>query len=300
MPCIFHSQQMSDLHGRGTHTSRNRMDENTMRSASSGGSCHPGLPISEVSGEIIDRKGSRLLIAPEVRNRPQHVQGRCDFFRKGARLGRQTSDPASGLPIPENSRPAISGAGGVPGYPPLVVITSAKFSPPTRTRTTDWPVLGVGSGASSTWRASGPESCIITSAFMMKSVAGRPSQMIRSQGGRPFTAGIYCLRLDTNHPATPLQAGTGRILFPLILTRPHIHFARPVLAGAARKRRGASCREFGNAACCIRGEVAVDIVLVRFLFVIVVAITCFLIQPFGRTAPVDAGIGALIGPLCPV
>jgi uncharacterized protein YacL len=43
------------------------------------------------------------------------------------------------------------------------------------------------------------------------------------------------------------------------------------------------------------GEVTVDIVLVRFLFVIVVAVTCFLIQPFGRPAPVDAGIGALIG-----
>jgi len=39
----------------------------------------------------------------------------------------------------------------------------------------------------------------------------------------------------------------------------------------------------------------VDIIFVRFLFVIVVGITCFLIQPFGRTAPVDAGIGALIG-----
>jgi uncharacterized protein YacL len=39
----------------------------------------------------------------------------------------------------------------------------------------------------------------------------------------------------------------------------------------------------------------VDIILVRFLFVIVVAVTCFLIQPFGRSAPIDAGVGALIG-----
>lgn len=38
-----------------------------------------------------------------------------------------------------------------------------------------------------------------------------------------------------------------------------------------------------------------DIILVRFLFVIVVTITCFLIQPFGRPVLVDAGIGALIG-----
>jgi len=39
----------------------------------------------------------------------------------------------------------------------------------------------------------------------------------------------------------------------------------------------------------------VDIIFVRLLFVVVVALTCFLIQPFGRTASVDAGIGALIG-----
>ncbi len=38
-----------------------------------------------------------------------------------------------------------------------------------------------------------------------------------------------------------------------------------------------------------------DIIFVRFLFVVVVAITCFVIQPFGQPAPVDAGIGALIG-----
>ena len=38
-----------------------------------------------------------------------------------------------------------------------------------------------------------------------------------------------------------------------------------------------------------------DIIFVRLLFIIVVAITCFVIQPFGRPALVDAGIGALIG-----
>jgi len=39
----------------------------------------------------------------------------------------------------------------------------------------------------------------------------------------------------------------------------------------------------------------VDIIFVRLLFIIVVAITCFVIQPFGRPAPVDAGIGLVIG-----
>jgi uncharacterized protein YacL len=40
---------------------------------------------------------------------------------------------------------------------------------------------------------------------------------------------------------------------------------------------------------------AVDLIFVRLLFVIVVAVTCFLIAPFGRTPVVDAGLGAVIG-----
>jgi len=39
----------------------------------------------------------------------------------------------------------------------------------------------------------------------------------------------------------------------------------------------------------------VDIIFVRLLFIIVVAGTCFVIQPFGRPATIDAGIGAVIG-----
>jgi len=39
----------------------------------------------------------------------------------------------------------------------------------------------------------------------------------------------------------------------------------------------------------------VDIIFVRLLFIVVVAITCFVIQPFGRPATVDAAIGAAIG-----
>ena len=38
-----------------------------------------------------------------------------------------------------------------------------------------------------------------------------------------------------------------------------------------------------------------DIIFVRLLFVVVVAATCYVIQPFGRPAIVDAGIGAFIG-----
>jgi len=39
----------------------------------------------------------------------------------------------------------------------------------------------------------------------------------------------------------------------------------------------------------------VDLILVRFLFVLFVAITCYQLQPFGLTPERDAGVGALIG-----
>jgi uncharacterized protein YacL len=39
----------------------------------------------------------------------------------------------------------------------------------------------------------------------------------------------------------------------------------------------------------------VDIVLVRLLFVLVVAVTCFVIQPFNLPGKLDAGVGACIG-----
>jgi uncharacterized protein YacL len=39
----------------------------------------------------------------------------------------------------------------------------------------------------------------------------------------------------------------------------------------------------------------VDIILVRLLFVAVVAVTCYVIEPFGQPRNIDAGVGALIG-----
>src|SRR5258706_3636297 len=42
-------------------------------------------------------------------------------------------------------------------------------------------------------------------------------------------------------------------------------------------------------------SILVDLVLVRVLFVLIVAIACYCIQPFGRSAPFDAGLGAIIG-----
>jgi uncharacterized protein YacL len=39
----------------------------------------------------------------------------------------------------------------------------------------------------------------------------------------------------------------------------------------------------------------VDIILVRFFLVVVVAAACFVIEPFGLTRNIDAGVGALVG-----
>jgi uncharacterized protein YacL len=39
----------------------------------------------------------------------------------------------------------------------------------------------------------------------------------------------------------------------------------------------------------------VDLVLVRILFVLIVTVTCYLIQPFALPAKLDAGVGALVG-----
>ena len=38
-----------------------------------------------------------------------------------------------------------------------------------------------------------------------------------------------------------------------------------------------------------------DLIAVRLLFVIFVAITCYVIQPFGLEPKLDAGVGALLG-----
>src|SRR5437660_3204376 len=44
-----------------------------------------------------------------------------------------------------------------------------------------------------------------------------------------------------------------------------------------------------------RGGPSVDLFLVRFIFVLVVAATCYLIDPFGLPSRWDAGVGAVIG-----
>ena len=43
------------------------------------------------------------------------------------------------------------------------------------------------------------------------------------------------------------------------------------------------------------GEVVVDVILIRFFFVLFVVVTCYLIQPFGLPPLWDAGVGGLLG-----
>ena len=45
----------------------------------------------------------------------------------------------------------------------------------------------------------------------------------------------------------------------------------------------------------MRGGPYVDLILVRLLFVLVVAVTCYVIEPFGLPSKLDAGLGALVG-----
>jgi uncharacterized protein YacL len=70
-------------------------------------------------------------------------------------------------------------------------------------------------------------------------------------------------------------------------------------AGFRRGRResgtGASPGVFGNGQTASAGRFTVDLILVRLLFVIVVAVTCFVIAPFAQPRNIDAGVGALIG-----
>src|SRR5260370_37458900 len=63
--------------------------------------------------------------------------------------------------------------------------------------------------------------------------------------------------------------------------------------GAARKWRRCISPELRRKRS--GGGPIVDLILVRLLFVIVVSVTCYVIAPFGRSQPVDAGIGALVG-----
>jgi uncharacterized protein YacL len=61
-------------------------------------------------------------------------------------------------------------------------------------------------------------------------------------------------------------------------------------------RIGSQCgRYFATTPRRVRGGPAVDLALVRIVFVLIVAITCYLIRPFGQPVKLDAAIGVFIG-----
>ena len=63
--------------------------------------------------------------------------------------------------------------------------------------------------------------------------------------------------------------------------------------GAARKGAGAFRQSCGETAS--EEVLIVDLILVRILFVIVVSVACYFIEPFRLSQPQDAGVGALVG-----
>jgi len=62
---------------------------------------------------------------------------------------------------------------------------------------------------------------------------------------------------------------------------------------AARRRHRCTAPRYGGTAS--GGGHIVDLILVRLLFVIVVSVACYFIEPFRLSRPQDAGVGALVG-----
>jgi uncharacterized protein YacL len=73
------------------------------------------------------------------------------------------------------------------------------------------------------------------------------------------------------------------------LRAPHVDVPIPARGGVERRRCFQQRLESGG------GGPIVDLILVRLVFIIVVSVTCYVIAPFGRSQPVDAGVGALVG-----
>ena len=63
--------------------------------------------------------------------------------------------------------------------------------------------------------------------------------------------------------------------------------------GDAEEGTGVECA--GSPAECARGGPSVDIIFVRLLFVVVVAVTCFFLEPFGLRPSLNAAAGSLVG-----
>jgi uncharacterized protein YacL len=98
------------------------------------------------------------------------------------------------------------------------------------------------------------------------------------------------LALVVGLPTGPHSVGRGVHSFPFIHARSASE--GPIPLGAARRGTGA-IPSLGRPASA--GGVAVDIVLVRLLFILVVGATCFVIEPFDLTRLWDGIVGLGIG-----
>jgi uncharacterized protein YacL len=76
------------------------------------------------------------------------------------------------------------------------------------------------------------------------------------------------------------------------LRAPHDDLPIPA-RGGAEKAPVATCHIHGGAAP--GGGHIVDLILIRLVFVIVVSVACYFIEPFRLSQPQDAGVGALVG-----
>src|SRR5580698_4079758 len=108
-------------------------------------------------------------------------------------------------------------------------------------------------------------------------------------GGRYI---LFCVSLLISWPE-PLTGRDGAHLLSPDSCAPRMN-ERPVPARGGEEA-GTGAFASTRVGTCIRGGITVDLVLVRLLFVIVITITCYVIEPFGLPQKMDAGVGALVG-----
>ena len=93
-------------------------------------------------------------------------------------------------------------------------------------------------------------------------------------------------------PAQPLTSRNGARFHSPNSCVPHLH-GHFSARGGVERGTGARPKLLGKPASA--GRSTVDIIFVRLLFVVVVALTCFAIEPFNLPRMANAGAGALIG-----
>jgi uncharacterized protein YacL len=94
-------------------------------------------------------------------------------------------------------------------------------------------------------------------------------------------------------PAVQLAAGAERAYYLFIAPRYQSLILRFI--GRKEQRGTAAALPMFRLHAARGRSLAVDLVLVRVLFVLIVAVACYLIQPFGQSQQIDAGLGLLIG-----